>query len=279
MKRSGAIMAKPLSNQETHQEKKNRLRQRRIYGLCSLAVVLGLAIWLTVFVSRNILQYADSPEHFKEYIDSYGWRGRLVLLGLQFLQVVVAFIPGELVEVGAGYAFGAVEGTLLCVAGAAAASCLVFLLTRLFGIKLVEMFVSREKIDQLRFINSEQKLKRLIFLLFFIPGTPKDVLTYFVGLTRIRLSEFLVISTIARVPSVVSSTIGGDVISNQNYGMAVLIFAVTGLVSLAGMKIYSLLLKRKNLRSSAGHNSPEAVPQTPEEDDSPQNQGDDSLVS
>ena len=93
--------------------------------------------------------------------------------------------------------------------GVAAASSLVFLLTRFLGVRLVEIFISREKIDELRFINSEEKLKRMIFLLFFIPGTPKDLLTYFAGLTRIKLHEFLIISMIARIPSLVSSTIGG----------------------------------------------------------------------
>lgn len=275
MKRGGTVLTKPVLETEIEKEKRHSLRRRRIYGLCSLAVVLGLSIWLTVFVSQNILQYADSPERFKEYIDSYGWQGRIVLLGLQFLQVVVAFIPGELVEVGAGYAFGAVEGTLLCMAGAALASCIVFLLTRLFGVQLVEMFISRDKINQLRFINSEQKLKRLVFLLFFIPGTPKDVLTYFVGLTRIRLSEFLVISSIARIPSVVSSTIGGDVISNQNYGMAALIFAVTGLVSLAGMQLYSLLLKRKNASPHTADTNGAGYPETASEEE----KGEDPHVS
>ncbi|MCI9413704.1 MAG: TVP38/TMEM64 family protein [Clostridiales bacterium] len=226
-------------------DERRTLIRRRVVSLLSLGVVLAIFIWLTVFISRNILQYVDSPEKFKEYIDSYGWQGRFILLGLQFLQVVIAFIPGELIEVGAGYAFGAVEGTLLCMGGAAVASCFVFLLTRLFGIRLVETFISRDKINELRFINSEQKLKRMIFILFFIPGTPKDVLTYFAGLTRIRLHEFLIITTIARIPSIVSSTIGGDVISNQNYGLAILIFAVTGVVSLLGMKVYSVILGRK----------------------------------
>ena len=146
-----------------------------------------------------------------------------MFLGLQCLQVIVAMIPGEILEVGAGYAFGAVEGTLLCMGGVAIASAMIFLLTKRLGVKLVETFISREKIDELRFINSEKKLKRLIFILFFIPGTPKDLFTYFAGLTRIKLSEFLVISLIARIPSVVSSTIGGHIIGQENYLSAIIL--------------------------------------------------------
>ena len=219
------------------------LRKRRILGILSLAVVLALVGVITYFVSTDLLGKIKTPEEFRAYIEAFGWTGRLVFLGLQCLQVVVALIPGEIVEVGAGYAFGAVEGTLLCMAGVAIASSIIFLLTKKLGIKLVEIFVSREKINELKFINSEKKLKRTIFILFFIPGTPKDLFTYFAGLTRIKLSEFLVISLIARIPSVVSSTIGGHIINQENYLSAVILFAVTGIVSLGGMWVYNRIVK------------------------------------
>ena len=145
-----------------------------------------------------------------------------------------------------GYAFGAIEGTLLCLAGVALASVPIFLLVKSVGVKAVELFISRDKIDSLRFINSEKRLKRLVFLLYFIPGTPKDLFTYFVGLTRLRLHEFLVITLIARIPSVISSTVGGNLIQKENYIGAVLLFVVTGAVSLGGMVLYNRLKERKS---------------------------------
>ena len=145
-----------------------------------------------------------------------------------------------------GYAFGAIEGTLLCLAGVALVSVPIFLLVKSVGVKAVELFISRDKIDSLRFINSEKRLKRLVFLLYFIPGTPKDLFTYFVGLTRLRLHEFLVITLIARIPSVISSTVGGNLIQKENYIGAVLLFVVTGAVSLGGMVLYNRLKERKS---------------------------------
>lgn len=229
-----------MDQNEVH-DKKAYLHRRRIVGVVSLAVVLALCTLVTIFVC-NLLGKVNSPEEFRKYIDSFGWKGRFVFLGLQILQVVVALIPGEVVEVGAGYTFGAVEGTLLCMAGVAVASSIIFLLTKKLGIKLVEAFISREKIDELRFINSDTKLKRTIFILFFIPGTPKDLFTYFAGLTRIKLHEFLAISLIARIPSVVSSTIGGNLFGTKDYFSAVILFVVTGLVSLGGMALYSKII-------------------------------------
>ncbi len=226
-------------------------KRRRIIALFSLVIVVALFSWLTYFFTKQFLVFDRSPEEFKAFVESYGWKGRFVALGIQVLQVVVSLIPGEVVEVGIGYTFGAVEGTLLCMAGVAIASSLVFLLVKRLGIRLVELFISREKINELRFINSEKKLKRLIFILFFIPGTPKDLLTYFAGLTRIQLHEFLIISLIARIPSLVTSTIGGNLIQKESYWGAVWLFLITGAVSLAGLLIYNRIVSFRNHKKQA----------------------------
>jgi uncharacterized membrane protein YdjX (TVP38/TMEM64 family) len=169
------------------------------------------------------------------------------MLLLQFLQVFIALIPGELIETAAGYAFGPVVGTLLCYAGVAAASSVIFLLTRRFGVRLVEIFVPREKINQLRFINTPKKRDGLIFLLFFIPGTPKDLLTYFVGLTDIKLSAFLILSLVARIPSVLSSTFGGHLLGEGQYWGAVALYGITGAVSLLGLMLYNRIVKKRQI--------------------------------
>ena len=231
---------------DTREENARYLRKRRILALISLGVVLLLCGWLTWALIKWFRLFGNDPAAFKAYIDSYGWKGRFIALGIQLLQVLVSLIPGELVEIGLGYTYGAFEGTLLCLAGVAFASSLIFLLVKRWGVKMVELFISREKIDQLRFINSEKKLKRTVFLLFFIPGTPKDLFTYFVGLTRIQLHEFLAISLIARIPTVVSSTIGGNMIQEQEYGKAVLLFVITGAISLLGIWLYNLIITKKN---------------------------------
>lgn len=221
-------------------------KKKKIYAIVSVVVVLILVCLLTYFVFVKFKEFGSTPEQFRDFIQSFGWSGRLVALGVQILQVVIALIPGEAVEIGLGYAFGAIEGTLICYAGNIIAASVIFMLTRKLGIKFVEIFVSREKIDGIRFINTEKKLKRTIFILFFIPGIPKDIVTYFVGLTKIKLHEFLVVSSIARIPSVVSSTIGGSEVGDGNYLAAVIIFAATGAISLICMLIYNKLSKKRS---------------------------------
>ena len=218
-------------------------RRRKILTGISLAVVALLVVLLTLFVSNWLCSF--SKDDFRAYIRSFGALGPLVLLGLQILQVFIALIPGEIVESAAGYAFGPWMGTAVCYLGIAFASSLIFVLTRRYGVKLVEVFISREKINELRFLNTEQKRNTLIFLLFFIPGTPKDLLTYFVGLTDIRLKTFLLLSMVARVPSVITSTFGGHLLGQERYIGAVILYGITGILSIAGMLCYNRYLKRK----------------------------------
>ena len=219
-------------------------RKRKIVSSVSLLLFLTVLILLTLLFTRIFAPYMRSSEQFRAFLETFGWKGRFILLGVQFLQVVIAFIPGEVVELGAGYAYGAIEGTLLCLIGVAASSAIVFLLTKKIGAPLAEAFISREKISELRFINSERKLKRLVFLLFFIPGTPKDVLTYFVGLTNLSLSQFLSLTLIARIPSVLSSTICGQMLGNKNYITALIVYAITGGISILGYLLYTRFLHR-----------------------------------
>lgn len=220
-------------------------KKRKIYTAISIVVLIALVGFITWIVLVEFKKFGNTPEQFREFIESFGWAARFVALGVQMLQVVVALIPGEAVEIGLGYAFGAFEGTLICYAGVILASSAVFLLVRKFGVKLLEVFFPVEKINDLKWINNEKKLMYTIFILFLIPGTPKDVLTYFVGLTKIKLGEFLVISSLARFPSVISSTAGGALASSENYFGAVIVFAVTALISVCGLIIYNKLLKRK----------------------------------
>ena len=234
---------KELGGEQVHYD-----RRRKWLSGISLAVVAVLAALATLFIWNWLASFSENE--FRDYIQSFGALGWVVFLGLQFLQVFVALIPGELLETAAGYAFGPLVGTILCYIGVAAASALVFSLTRRYGVKLVEVFISREKINELRFLNTERKRNNLIFLLFLIPGTPKDLLTYCVGLTDIKLGTFLIISLIARLPSVLSSTVGGHLLGEGNLVGAIWLYGITGALSLIGMVSYNAILKRKQHHAS-----------------------------
>ena len=213
--------------------------------IITLILFLALAWWLTRFLLRG-----GSVESFKELIKSYGSLGWLVAFGIQVLQVIVSPIPGEVVELGMGICFGWFWGAVLCLVGSALGSVIIMFIVKKVGIKMVQLFVSVDKINELRFINSERKLNSLVFILYVLPGTPKDPLIFFFGLTRIGIIEFTVISTLARIPSVITSTVGGKLFIDGHLIGAVIVIAVTAVISLAGMILYQRILRRIRNRKS-----------------------------
>lgn len=233
---------------EAAEEDKRYRRRRKAVSLLSLLFLIVFFVVVTVFIGKPLLDMLGDPEQFRSWVDSHAVFGRLVFLGMVILQVVVAIIPGEPMEIGAGYAFGAVEGTLLCLIGMALGSALIFLFTKRFGVKMVEAFISREKLQSLKFLQNASRLDFIIFVVFLIPGTPKDVLTYFAGLTPIRLRTFLLLTSIARIPSIVTSTVGGNALGTENYSLAIAVFAVTAVLSLIGALIYRRHSQNKHMK-------------------------------
>lgn len=230
------------------QEDRRYRRRRKIVSLLSLLILLLFFAAVTVWIGGPLLDMLGDPDEFRRWVDSHFLFGRLIFIGMVVLQVIVAVIPGEPMEIGAGYAFGAVEGTILCLMGMALGSSLVFLFTKKLGIRMVEAFISREKLQSLKFLQNAERLNFVLFLAFLIPGTPKDILTYFAGLTPIRLRTFLLLTTLARIPSVVSSTLGGNALGTENYGMAVVVFLVTAVISAVGALIYKHHTQKKQMK-------------------------------
>ena len=202
----------------------------------------GLVFW---FAGKPLVQFVSEPERFQSWVDTHGIWGRLAFLGMVILQIFVAVIPGEPLEIAAGYAFGFWEGTFLCILGMTIGSTLVFWFVRRFGIRAVEVFLPREKIESLHFLQNSRRVTLFIILAFLLPGTPKDVLSYCAGLTQVKLSHWLLITSTCRLPSVVTSTIGGDALGEGELIQAALVFAITIGISLAGFWLYRKLRSRE----------------------------------
>ena len=223
--------------------------QRKIAAVIAFIAFLAFCAVVTWFIGRPMIQFVSRPEKFRAWVDGHGIIGRLAFIGMMFFQVVIAFVPGEPLEIGAGYAFGAIEGTILCVMGITLGSLLTFMLVRKLGVRFIEIFFTYDKIKSLKFLQNEKKLGLIIFLIFFIPGTPKDMMTYFVGLTDMKISHYLLLVSAARLPSVITSTVGGDALGGENYLTAIIVFVVTALLSGAGLVGYKLYLRHKEKRN------------------------------
>lgn len=219
--------------------------KKKIY-LFAIIVALIFIAAVGYLVGKPMVEFVREPERFRAWVDSSGFVSRVIFVGMVVFQLIIALIPGEPLEMGAGYAFGAWEGTILCIIGCVIGSALVFLFVRRFGVKLVEVFFPREKIRSLRFLQDSRRLNLLTFIVFFIPGTPKDLLSYFIGLTDMKLGTWLCITAVARIPSIVTSTVTGDALGLKDYQFALIAFGVTLALSLAGILVYRRLSARRH---------------------------------
>ena len=219
--------------------------KKKIYLFAIIVALLFIAA-VGYLVGKPMVEFVREPERFRAWVDSSGFVSRVIFVGMVVFQLIIALIPGEPLEMGAGYAFGAVEGTILCIIGCVIGSALVFLFVRRFGVKLVEVFFPREKIRSLRFLQDSRRLNLLTFIVFFIPGTPKDLLSYFIGLTDMKLGTWLCITAVARIPSIVTSTVTGDALGLKDYQFALIAFGVTLALSLLGILVYRRLSARRH---------------------------------
>ncbi len=209
------------------------------------AAVTLLCVWLMPFIVS--LSKPEVQEGFRAFIESLGILGILLMLLLQMVQIVVAIIPGEPIEVLMGAMYGTFGGLFLTLAGVFIGQTLVFFAVKKLGMKFASRFVDTNKFSKLSFLKRPEKRDGLIFILFFIPGTPKDILTYFAPFTGINYLRFILLTTLGRIPSVVSSTFAGATLSEGSILKTVLIFAITGVIGIIGIYINSRITAKHNI--------------------------------
>lgn len=221
---------------------KAAVRRRKIISIIGLVIFFGLSVAIALPVAK----FFKEPEMFHQWVEGFGMWGWLACIGAMVLQIVIAIIPGGALEIGAGYAFGAVEATILCTIGSVIGCAIVFWFVRAFGVKFVESFFPIEKITSLKFLKNEKRRNILVFIIFLIPGMPKDLISYFMGLTNIKLSTWLIISTVARIPAIIISAMGGHALGKKQYTTAIIVLAVIVGISIIGTIAYRCICKAHN---------------------------------
>lgn len=230
-------------------------KNKKIMSICGIVVAVLATLLIANFWGRQLIAFVSDSEGFKAWVQEKGVFAKVAFIGIMALQVIVAIIPGEPLEIGAGYAFGVGEGTILCLLGALAGSLVIFALVKKIGMPMVQLFFKKEDIANISFLKNTEKLTVLLFIIFLIPGTPKDMLSYFVGLTSIKMHTWLLISTVARIPSVITSTIGGNALGSQNYVMAAVVFALTIIISLFGLFLYKYICYKNHKEKKTDGNA------------------------
>ena len=218
--------------------------------ILAILAVIFICI-LGYYIGRPLVQFVSEPQKFQIWVKEKGFLGVLAFMGMNILQVLLAVIPGGPFEIGAGYAFGVVKGSLICDIAMTIASVIIFLFVKKFGLRFVELFVSKEKIESIKFLKSSKRSERIIFLLFLVPETPKDLLSYLVGLTDMKLSHWIFICGVGRLPAIFLSALSGSALSSARYHLAIILIAAIIMLYVVGIILYRIHNKRAAEKNSA----------------------------
>ena len=221
-------------------------RNKKILAILKLILLLliiaGIPAFLYIRFGSGIFS-RDTASRIVEYLKLNSHIAFLIIIGLQILQVVVCFLPGQPIQFAASYMFGVWAGFLFSIIGAVIGTGISFYAAKLLGSDAMHLFFGEEKVkDYQRRLNSGRGLL-LAFLIYLIPGIPKDLVSYAAGVSEMRFRPFLLVSAVGRSPAMLGSLLLGHFFEKQNY-RAIVILSVTVAVILL-----ICFIKRKDLIS------------------------------
>ena len=216
--------------------------------LMILVVIIFIGVIIYLFPVMKDLSTKEGQIAFRDKVESSGFWGMLSLFGLQVANIFLIVVPGEPIEIIAGMCYGAFWGTIFVMVSACIITIGIFFLVRKLGRKFVYDFCSKERIEKIensKLFRNPKKIEMIMLILFLIPGTPKDLLVYLGGLLPIKASRFILISTLARIPSIISSTIAGEQLAVGQWQLGLILYAAIIVLVLIIIFIYNKFDKDK----------------------------------
>lgn len=201
--------------------------------ILAIAIIVGIIIYM--FPVMRELSTKEGQLAFKEKVSSLGILGLLMLFALQVAQIFLIIIPGEPIEILAGMCYGPIWGTVFIMVSAGIISTIIFFLVRKYGKRFVYNFCDKEKVAKIensKLFKNPNKIEMIMFILFLLPGTPKDLLVYIAGLLPINPVKFVLISVFARFPSVISSTLAGANLAVGDWKKSIIMYLAIVLVAI-----------------------------------------------
>lgn len=199
-----------------------------------LVVLIGIPAYI-FFFHRDFLMQFSSVEDVQAFFDRYHSQSIFVYIGIQIIQIVFCVIPGAAIQFSAGYIFHFWLGLFLSLVGVLLGSVLTYYIARILGHDAMHMIFGEEKIQSaLDKINSKKGVI-VVFLIYLIPGVPKDLFTYAAGLSEMKLRLFLILSMVGRTPAMMGSIIIGQQVRSENYMVAAIIAAIAVVCCVLGL--------------------------------------------
>jgi len=208
------------------------MKRLSVIGFPALLVTLGVLAYIWKDPLFNLFR---SAEALRSWVESRGVLAPLAFIGLQIVQVIIFFIPGEVVQIAGGFAFGLWGGTLWSVIGILVGALFNFGVGRILGRPFVEAVFGTERTRRIEAATAGGRAAAGFFLLFAIPGIPKDVLTYAAGASRLPFSAFIVVSTLGRLPGIVGSAYMGSAVYDKDYLAAIIVVTIASILFASGL--------------------------------------------
>ena len=203
----------------------------RILALAAFPLLVAVVVVPAIVWRHEILQVFSSVENLRAWIAAWGGWAPAAFVVVQALQVIIFVIPGEVAQIAGGYLFGAWQGTLLSFAGILIGSTVAFFLARILGKPFVAAVVPSEQLERVEKLLLSRGSKIVFFLLFLIPGIPKDILCYVAGISPISFPFFTGASMLGRLPGIVGSSIIGRAAASSRW-------VLLGIVSGASLALF-----------------------------------------
>lgn len=198
-----------------------------------ILLILLIATGVFFFIYYDLYAFFSNHEKVIAFLEGYGSVSVIIFIGIQVFQVLVAPIPGEVTGFIGGYIYGIFFGTLYSTIGLTIGSWLAFALSRTLGLPFVERVVNPKIINQYDHIMTHQG-PWVAFMLFLIPGFPKDAFCYVLGLSHIRVWTFLLISTAGRLLGTAMLSVQGHCLRNNEDTTFLIVMTVGIIIAIAG---------------------------------------------
>jgi uncharacterized membrane protein YdjX (TVP38/TMEM64 family) len=211
-------------------------------------LTFGAMIFIAIYYAEFFLSLRDLEvrQALRSDILSMGVEGWFYLLLIQLIQVFVAFLPSEPVELLMGMVYGTWGGLLIGLTGVFIGSIIAYYFAKIIGVPFFKLFIKKNYLEKYEFLQDEKRVAFGVFIVYFTVGTPSDVVTYLAPTLKIKPWKFFLISTLSRIPKIITSTFIGHHFVEGNTILSISVFIATAMVGLISIIIYRLRTKTKS---------------------------------
>lgn len=190
-----------------------------------IIMVAFIPLYIIIF-RQDALQYMDSFENAAEYLRTNRIEGIFVYFFAQCIQILIFILPGQVFQFAAGYVFGFLPGLIYSIIGAFLGGTITFYAARFLGRDAVALIVKRDRLARYDKWLSSKKVYLAVFIIYLIPGMPKDLLTYAAGVSKMPYRAYIVLSTAGRIPAMCGSLLIGAFYMRGNYTGIVFVLVI-----------------------------------------------------